>query len=187
MSQWSFHTNCRGWAICKSSDLSPVLLCMCIWYMPVCVHTEAKGSTLGALLYWPPSLFSEFPCVHVSVGGACGGSWEDSGLSGAVSCVLRTKLYSSSKLLTAERASSAAPSLPESGRHQQTGWPASLRDSPTSVPPPGAMPGFLCGHWSSGSTLPSPWIFSKRVIGRGRAGCPIGQSNLISFKLCVHV
>lgn len=88
MSQWSFPTNCRGWAICKSSDLSPVLRCMCIWYMPVCAHTEAKGSTLGALLYWPPSLFSEFPGVHVSVGGACGGSREDTGLSGAVSCEL---------------------------------------------------------------------------------------------------
>lgn len=93
----------------------------------------------------------------------------------------------SSKLLTAELARSAVPSLPESGGHQQTGWPASLRDSPISVPPPGAMPGFLCGHWSSGSTLPSPWIFSKRDIGRGRVCCPIGQSNLKSFKLCVHV
>lgn len=69
------------------------------------------------------------------------------------------------------------------------GWPASPRDSSISVPPPGAMPGFLCGHWSSGSTLPSHWIVSKFVIGKGGAGCPYQFDNLIlkSFKLCVHV
>lgn len=162
-----------------------------MWYMPVCVHTEAKGSMLGALLYWPSSCSQSFPHVHVFVGCL----WR---LAGRTLDSLELELWvvcweSNFRLLKQQQAVlTAEPSLqPHLSLNLEVisrGWPASPRDPP-SVPPAGAMPGFLWGHWSSGSTLPSPWIFSKLVIGRGRAGCPYQFDNLIlkSFKLCVHV
>lgn len=190
MSQWSLHTDCRCYVTSNSSDLSPALLHM--WYMPVCVHTEAKGSMLGALLYWPSSCSQSFSHVHVFVGDACGGWQRGHWIPWSWSCELSAENQTSDFKTTASTlncwTTSAAPSLTESRGHPQR-LASKPQGLPHLCPSSRCHPGFLCGHWSSGSTLPSPWIFSKLVIGRGRAGCPYQFDNPIlkSFKLCVHV